>query len=56
IERNDVCLELKYISLNGLVRDVRNQVGVLGANKLEKLDKILETEDEESLLNRRYVY
>ncbi|CAG8752959.1 10036_t:CDS:1, partial [Cetraspora pellucida] len=35
---------------------VGNQVGVLGANELEKLDKILETEDEESLLNRRYVY
>ncbi|CAG8795268.1 12071_t:CDS:2, partial [Cetraspora pellucida] len=29
IERNDVCLELKYISLNGLARDVGNQVGVL---------------------------
>ncbi|CAG8769863.1 25151_t:CDS:1, partial [Cetraspora pellucida] len=55
-EGNDVCLELKFISLIGLVRDVGNQIGVLGANELEKLVKILETEDEESLLNRRYVY
>ncbi|CAG8670675.1 19412_t:CDS:2 [Dentiscutata erythropus] len=56
-EGNDVCLELKYISLIGLVRDANgNQVRSFGANELEKLDKILETEDEESLLNRRYVY
>ncbi|CAG8788045.1 35143_t:CDS:2, partial [Racocetra persica] len=33
-----------------------NQVRNFGANELETLDKILEVEDEEFLLNRRYVY
>ncbi|CAG8705847.1 10856_t:CDS:2, partial [Cetraspora pellucida] len=44
-EGNVVCLELKFILLIGLVRDVGNQVRVLGANELEKLNKILEMED-----------
>jgi hypothetical protein len=50
---NYVSLELKYISLFGLVR---NQKDVFGANELEKLDKTLEKENEEYLLKRTYEY
>ncbi|GBB83199.1 hypothetical protein RclHR1_00100003 [Rhizophagus clarus] len=46
----NVSLELKYISLVGLVR---NKVG---ANELEDLDKTIEKEDEKSLLKRSYSY
>ncbi|POG69462.1 hypothetical protein GLOIN_2v1480021 [Rhizophagus irregularis DAOM 181602=DAOM 197198] len=48
---NYISLELKYISLVGLIR---NQM--FGANELENLDKILEKEDEEILLKRSYTY
>ncbi|CAB4389830.1 unnamed protein product [Rhizophagus irregularis] len=48
-----ISLELKYISLVGLIR---NQNIKYGANELENLDKILEKEDEEILLKRPYTY
>jgi hypothetical protein len=50
---NYISLELKYISLVGLVR---NQKALFGANELEKLDKTLEKENEELLLKRKYEY
>ncbi|CAB4382174.1 unnamed protein product [Rhizophagus irregularis] len=50
---NNISLELKYISLIGLIE---NQVNNFNANELEILDKMLEKEDEESLLKRTYVY
>ncbi|CAB4477796.1 hypothetical protein RhiirA1_475354 [Rhizophagus irregularis] len=49
---NYVILELKYISLVGLNRNQNN----LGANELENLDKLLENENEESILKRPYSY
>jgi hypothetical protein len=52
-EDNYISLELKYISLIGLVR---NQKAMFGANELEKLDKTLEKENEELLLKRTYEY
>jgi hypothetical protein len=52
-EDNYISLELKYISLVGLVK---NQKTMFGANELEKLDKTLEKEDEELLLKRTYEY
>ncbi|CAB4377151.1 unnamed protein product [Rhizophagus irregularis] len=48
---NYISLELKYISLVGLIRNQK-----FGANELENLDKILEKEDEEILLKRSYTY
>ncbi|RGB27922.1 hypothetical protein C1646_768466 [Rhizophagus diaphanus] len=48
-----ISLELKYISLVGLIK---NQKVNYGANELENLDKILEKEDEEILLKRPYTY
>src|SRR6266496_4820421 len=48
-DNNYISLELKYISLVGLIRNQNNK---FGANELENLDKILEKEDEESLLKR----
>ena len=48
---NNICIELKYISLTGLVKDKS-----FNANELEKLDKILEKEDEGLLLERQYKY
>ncbi|RGB36916.1 hypothetical protein C1646_666574 [Rhizophagus diaphanus] len=50
---NYISLELKYISLVGLIK---NQKVEFGANELENLDKILEKENEEILLNRPYTY
>ncbi|UZN99044.1 uncharacterized protein OCT59_000326 [Rhizophagus irregularis] len=50
---NNISLELKCISLIGLIE---NQVNNFNANELEILDKMLEKEDEESLLKRTYVY
>ncbi|GBC14256.2 hypothetical protein GLOIN_2v1826122 [Rhizophagus irregularis DAOM 181602=DAOM 197198] len=44
---NNVILELKYISLVGLINS--NQKNNFGANELENLDKILEKENEESM-------
>ncbi|EXX67674.1 hypothetical protein RirG_112310 [Rhizophagus irregularis DAOM 197198w] len=52
---NNVILELKYISLVGLINNL-NQKIKFGANELEDLDKILEKENEESVLNRSYTY
>ncbi|PKY60686.1 hypothetical protein RhiirA4_519497 [Rhizophagus irregularis] len=49
----NISLELKYISLVGLIR---NQKIKFGANELGNLDKILENEDEEVLLKRSYIY
>ena len=48
-----VSLELKYISLVNLTR---NEEKKYGANELERLDKILDTEDIGSLLKRQYSY
>ncbi|GET00436.1 bromodomain-containing protein [Rhizophagus clarus] len=48
-----ISLELKYISLVGLIK---NQNTKFGANELEDLDKILEKENEECLLKRPYSY
>ncbi|CAH1769810.1 3422_t:CDS:2, partial [Entrophospora sp. SA101] len=54
-EGNNISLELKYISLTGLMRDIKgSSMKKIDANELEKLDKILEKEDEESLLGRKY--
>ncbi|PKK77566.1 hypothetical protein RhiirC2_706502 [Rhizophagus irregularis] len=50
---NYISLELKYISLVGLIK---NQKVEFGANELENLDKILEKENEEILLKRSYTY
>ncbi|GES97550.1 bromodomain-containing protein [Rhizophagus clarus] len=50
---NYTSLELKYISLVGLIQ---NQNTKYGANELENLDKILEKENEEFLLKRPYTY
>ncbi|PKY57159.1 hypothetical protein RhiirA4_478027 [Rhizophagus irregularis] len=50
---NYVILELKYISLVGLNINQKNN---LGSNELENLDKVLEKENEESLLKRPYSY
>ncbi|GBB94737.1 hypothetical protein RclHR1_24010004 [Rhizophagus clarus] len=50
---NNISLELKYISLVGLMKNQKNK---FGANDLEHLDKILEKENEECLLKRVYTY
>ncbi|PKY46166.1 hypothetical protein RhiirA4_460975 [Rhizophagus irregularis] len=51
---NNIILELKYISLVGLINS--DQKNNFGANELENLDKILEKENEESVLKRSYTY
>ncbi|RGB43452.1 hypothetical protein C1646_661479 [Rhizophagus diaphanus] len=53
IGNNNVSLELKYISLVGLIKNQKNK---FNANDLERLDKIIEEEDEEVLLKRSYTY
>ncbi|GES84916.1 hypothetical protein GLOIN_2v1781474 [Rhizophagus clarus] len=50
---NNISLELKYISLVDLMK---NQKIKFGANDLENLDKIVEKEDEDTLLKRVYTY
>ncbi|CAB4480022.1 unnamed protein product [Rhizophagus irregularis] len=50
---NYVSLELKYISLVNLIK---NQKDKFNTNVLEKLDKIIEKEDEKVLLERSYTY
>ncbi|GES88999.1 hypothetical protein GLOIN_2v1886582 [Rhizophagus clarus] len=50
---NNVILELKYVSLVGLIKKQKNEYG---ANDLEDLDKTLEKEDEELLLSRPYSF
>ncbi|CAB4489765.1 uncharacterized protein OCT59_011808 [Rhizophagus irregularis] len=46
--------ELKYILLIELINS--NQKNNFGANELKNLDKILENENEESVLKRSYTY
>ncbi|GBC00578.1 hypothetical protein RclHR1_00390032 [Rhizophagus clarus] len=50
---NNISLELKYVSLVGLIKKQKNEYG---ANDLEDLDKTLEKEDEELLLSRPYSF
>ncbi|GES92261.1 bromodomain-containing protein [Rhizophagus clarus] len=50
---NGISLELKYISLVGLIKNQKNKVNT---KDLEKLDKTLEKEDKEVLLKRVYTY
>ncbi|GES92246.1 hypothetical protein GLOIN_2v1781474 [Rhizophagus clarus] len=50
---NSISLELKYISLVGLIKNQKNKVNT---KDLKKLDKTLEKEDEEVLLKRVYTY
>ncbi|GBB91482.1 hypothetical protein RclHR1_01880013 [Rhizophagus clarus] len=50
---SNVSLELKYISLSGLMKNQKNK---FGANDLENLDKVLEKEKEEILLKRLHTY
>ncbi|GES74791.1 hypothetical protein GLOIN_2v1782313 [Rhizophagus clarus] len=50
LKDNNVSLELKYISLVGLIK---NKVS---ANELESLDKIIENEDKKPLLKRPYTF
>ncbi|CAB5357335.1 unnamed protein product [Rhizophagus irregularis] len=51
IGNNNVSLELKYISLVGLIKKKK-----FNTNDLENLDKIIEKEDEKILLKRSYEY
>ncbi|CAB4374322.1 unnamed protein product [Rhizophagus irregularis] len=53
IGNNNISLELKYISLIGLIK---NQKKKFNTNDLENLDKIIEKEDEKILLKRLYEY
>ncbi|EXX51364.1 uncharacterized protein OCT59_025304 [Rhizophagus irregularis] len=53
IGNNNISLELKYISLIGLIK---NQKKKFNTNDLENLDKIIEKEDETILLKRSYEY
>ncbi|GES83955.1 hypothetical protein GLOIN_2v1774865 [Rhizophagus clarus] len=56
-KRNYVCLELKYISLVGLLKNINGkQSKIPSANNLRELDEIIENEDEESLLRRQYTH
>ncbi|CAB5382386.1 unnamed protein product [Rhizophagus irregularis] len=50
---NYISIELKYISLVGLIKNHKVE---FGANELKNLDKILEKENEEILLKRTYIY
>ncbi|GES85176.1 hypothetical protein GLOIN_2v1774865 [Rhizophagus clarus] len=57
IEKNYISIELKYISLIGLERNINGkQIKELSANELKELDEKLEKENEEILLRRPYVY
>lgn len=57
IKKKYISIELKYISLVGLIRNINGkQIKPLGANELKELDEILEKEDEETLLKRKYIY
>ncbi|EXX66997.1 hypothetical protein RirG_118440 [Rhizophagus irregularis DAOM 197198w] len=50
-------LELKYIPLIWLISNINGkQAKDFNANELEELDKILEREDEDTLLKRQYRY
>ncbi|CAG8483500.1 6372_t:CDS:2 [Diversispora eburnea] len=53
-KKNNISIELKYISLAGLMGDpTRNQFGII---ELGRLDKMLEKENEKFLLNQSYLY
>jgi hypothetical protein len=57
MKKSYISIELKYISLVGLVRNNNGkQIKAFGSNELKELDEILEKEDEETLLKRKYVY
>ncbi|GES77266.1 hypothetical protein GLOIN_2v1774865 [Rhizophagus clarus] len=60
IKKNYISIELKYISLVGLVRNIygeqTKELKELNANELKELDEKLEREDEEILLKKPYVY
>src|SRR5581483_4149040 len=49
---NNVCLELKYIPLAGLMGNKKN----IYTSVLDKLDKDIEKEDKSILLNKEYTY
>ncbi|GES92207.1 hypothetical protein GLOIN_2v1781474 [Rhizophagus clarus] len=49
----NISLELKYVSLVGLIKKQKDEYG---ANDLEDLDKTLEKENEKLLLNRPYLF
>ncbi|GES94801.1 hypothetical protein GLOIN_2v1781474 [Rhizophagus clarus] len=49
----NISLELKYVSLVGLIKKQKDEYG---ANDLEDLDKTLEKENEELLMNRPYSF
>ncbi|CAB4436536.1 unnamed protein product [Rhizophagus irregularis] len=53
IENNNISLELKYIPLVGLIKNIKKK---FNTNDLEILDKIIEKEDEKILLKRLYEY
>src|SRR5688572_26813237 len=53
---NNICLELKYISLVNLIKLIKNHKNKFNANDLENLDKIIEKENEKVLLKRLYSY
>jgi hypothetical protein len=57
MKKSYISIELKYISLVGLVRNNNGkQIKAFGSNELKELDEILEKEDEETLLKRKYIY
>ncbi|CAB4380792.1 unnamed protein product [Rhizophagus irregularis] len=53
---NNICLELKYISLVNLIKLIKNYKNKFNTNDLENLDKIIEKENEKVLLKRLYSY
>jgi hypothetical protein len=54
---NYISIELKYISLAGLLRNINDeQQKKFSANELKKLDEIIEKENEKSLLKRQYIH
>ncbi|CAB4425354.1 unnamed protein product [Rhizophagus irregularis] len=56
-DETNVIIELKYIQLAGLLRDINEkQTKTFSSIELSKLDKIIEKEDEKSLLERKYVH
>ncbi|CAB4494306.1 unnamed protein product [Rhizophagus irregularis] len=56
-DETNVIIESKYIQLVGLLRDINEkQTKTFSSIELSKLDKIIEKEDEKSLLERKYVH
>ncbi|UZO27919.1 uncharacterized protein OCT59_021471 [Rhizophagus irregularis] len=55
-DETNVIIESKYIQLAGLLRDINEkQTKTFSSIELSKLDKIIEKEDEKSLLERKYL-